>query len=276
MGNFSKSITARIKHTRIKEGYCLICGEFGKLSQDHVPPKGSITIEPVEQRHITELMSGEPTKLKGVRANHGSTFRTICSKCNNNALGANDDEIARVYAELTEKIRTNFYRYDGSPNTIRVKLDALKYTRAMIGHILAATSVIECKEPPVETPYFSPLQRFVLGDDTAIESTHDIFYWFYPHRRHLSARIVGFYNEGVHCMMSLLSFFPIAFLITEKGKGSGPAQARKLNLSDDELIVNLSLNNEKYIEFPFCAFEGNRFMGLSDCQCVMSYPIAAK
>ncbi len=74
MGNFSKIISERIKHTRIKDGYCLICGEFGKLSQDHVPPKGSITIEPIEQRHITELMNGEPPKLKGVKANHGSVF----------------------------------------------------------------------------------------------------------------------------------------------------------------------------------------------------------
>ncbi len=146
----------------------------------------------------------------------------------------------------------------------------------MIGHILAATSVNECKEPPVETPYFSPLQEFVLGNDSAIESTHDIFYWFYPYRRHLSARAFAFHNDGVTGMMSLLSFFPIAFLISEKGKGSRPAQARKLTTTDNEIVLDLSLDNAKYIEFPFCPFEGNKFMALSSCQCIMSYPIAAK
>lgn len=58
MGQYSKGISKRMQHTRIKEGYCLICGKFGRLSHDHVPPKGSIHIDKVEQKHISEMIGG--------------------------------------------------------------------------------------------------------------------------------------------------------------------------------------------------------------------------
>ncbi|HBO1015241.1 TPA: hypothetical protein L4E59_003195 [Pseudomonas aeruginosa] len=56
MGNYTKGLTERRHHTQLKEGYCLICGAFGPLSWDHVPPQGSITITKVEQAHLTEVM----------------------------------------------------------------------------------------------------------------------------------------------------------------------------------------------------------------------------
>ncbi|MGN2411815.1 hypothetical protein [Pseudomonas syringae] len=43
--------------------------------------------------------------------------------------------------------------------------------------------------------------------------------------------------------MSILSFFPLAFLLTEKGKGIFPAGAEKLELSDESLLVGLSALN---------------------------------
>lgn len=266
-------ISNRIKHTRIKNGFCLICGQEKKLTKDHVPPKGSITIEPVEQRHIAEAMIGEAKKFSGVKAQNGSTFKTICSTCNGDILGANDSEISRIYSELTNQIKTNHYQYNGTYNTIKVNLDAVKYTRAMIGHILSATSSRECKKKPFNSPYFTPLQNYVLGDNNAIDNTHDIYYWFYPYRKHISAKIVGFYNEGNACSLSLLSFFPIAFLLTEKNKGIFPAHAKKLELTDKVLTVNLSPYNAKYMNFPFCPLEGNKFMMMNDSQCITSYPI---
>jgi hypothetical protein len=272
VGKSSKNISERIRHTRIKQGYCLICGKHGNLTQDHVPPKGSIEITKTEQKHITELLNSAPSSLKGVSSQIGSTFRTICANCNNIHLGNNDKEVARVCHELTEKIRHAFSSPGWHTKSIRVDVDIIKYTRAMIGHILAATSVTECTKPPVQSPYFSPLQEFILGNDSALSSSHDIYYWFYPLRRHLSAKMVLFMNEGNKCCLSLLSFFPIAFLVTEKGKGVFPAHAKKLEPTDTSLTLNLSMHNAKYIEFPFVELTGNSMYLLADFQCVISYP----
>jgi len=79
MGEFSKSISKRFEHTRISAGFYLVCGKHGKLSWDHVPPKGAIAITKVEQRHITEMMGTNAKKIRGVSSSNGSKFRTIHS-----------------------------------------------------------------------------------------------------------------------------------------------------------------------------------------------------
>lgn len=272
MGNFSKNISDRFKHAKIIEGYCVICGVFGKLSQDHVPPKGSITITKTEQRHVNEMMGAKSNKVKGLQSPNGSKFKTICGKCNNEHLGKNDDEIAKVNNLLTLEIK-NHISTTHINNHISVPVKAVNYSRAMIGHILSATSVEECKKPIFESPYFDALRQFVLGDDQAIENTHDIYYWFYPFSMHISSKMVGFNNEGHLACLSLLSFYPIAFMVTEKSKGIFPVHARKLELTDSNLTLDLSHHGFEFAEFPFIELKGNRFMALTDYQSIVSYPI---
>lgn len=272
MGKYSKEISKRIHNTKITEGYCLICGSFGRLTADHVPPKGSITITKVEQRHITEAMGEQASKIRGVVSRNGSKFKTICAQCNNVHLGHNDDEIARVNAILTQRISHHFKSPFNPTNIVSTPVNAVRYCRATIGHILAATTVKECEEPPVDTTFYTPLKQFVLGDDRAIEDTHDIYYWFYPHLRQISAKTVGFFHEGIISCMGLLSFYPIAFLITEKGKGVYPVQGRKLHLTDSELKLDLSSASFHLADFPFHKLVGNQMMLLDDTQAIVSYP----
>jgi hypothetical protein len=271
VGNFSNSISERFRHAKIKEGYCVICGKFGKLSQDHVPPKGSITITKVEQRHVNEIMDVKSAKVKGLMSPNGSKFKTICGKCNNEHLGKNDIEVARVNKLLTQKIRDHITH--PLNNHITVSISPVKYARAMIGHILSATSVTECKQPIKESPYFDALRNFVLGDDCALDNTHDIYYWFYPFSMHISSKMVGFNNEGHFACLSLLSFYPIAFMVTEKSKGIFPEHARELRLTDRSLTLDLTKHGFEYAEFPFIELQGNRFMTLTDYQSIVSYPI---
>ena len=273
MGNYTNSLSERDKHTRIIKGYCLICGTYGRLSQDHVPPQGSITVTKVEQVHLTEMFDLRPPKVKGVRSPNGSKFKTICRVCNMTALGQNDAEVADVCKALTQKIR-HFFTYANSPvSNVHVPVNALKYTRAMVGHILSATSVTECVEPSQPTPYFDPLKKFVLGDDHAMNDTHDVFYWFFPHRHHQSIKLFSMWNSGHDCCMSLLSFFPLAFLITEKNKGIYPAGAVKLDLSDKSLFVDLSSRNVHFSSFPAVELKGNQMVGLNGSMSIVSYPI---
>lgn len=272
MGNFSKNISDRFKHAKISEGYCVICGVFGKLSQDHVPPKGSITITKTEQRHVNEMMGVESNRVKGLKSLNGSKFKTICGKCNNEHLGKNDSEVAKVNNLLTLSIRDHISSINISSH-ISVPVKAINYSRAMIGHILSATSVEECKKPIFESPYFDTLRQFVLGDDQAIENTHDIYYWFYPFSVHISSKMVGFVNEGHLSYLSLLSFYPLAFMVTEKSKGIFPTHARKLELSDSSLTLDLSHHGFEFAEFPFIELKANQFMALTDYQSIVSYPI---
>lgn len=219
LGSYTEGISKRFSHTRIKDGYCLICGEFGKLTQDHVPPKSSIVITKVEQRHITEQMGANSRLIKGVKSHNGSKFKTICSRCNNNYVGVHDKEIGRVNALILKELRYLIYQPLKRDSIISVQVNVLSYAKGMIGHILSATSVIECKEPIVKSPYFDPLKAFVIGENEKLDSTHDIYYWFYPYSMHLSGKYVGFKSGSNLSVLSILSFFPIAFMVTKKGRG---------------------------------------------------------
>ena len=273
MGEFSSSISKRFQHTRIQQGYCLICGEFGKLTQDHVPPQGSITISKVEQRHLVEVIGQGVSHVRGVVSPNGSKFKTICSHCNSFHLGRNDGEVARVNRDFTQKIQEYFGNINTIYRSVTADVDAVKYARAMAGHILSATSVEECKRAPEPSAYYDPIKEFVLGDDQALDHSHDIYYWFYPFSRHFSAKLVTFRNAGHTSVLSILSFFPIAFMLTKKNKGAFPAHARKLRKTHTKLTLDLSSAGIRYSEFPFGGLKDDQMMALRDSQAIVSYPI---
>jgi hypothetical protein len=273
MGNFTKRISERIQHVKISEGYCVICDGYGTLTEDHVPPKGSIILTKVQQRHITEVAGINQPEVHGVISRNGSKFKTICQNCNNNHLGRNDQEVARVCKELTNKINRHFSECNSIQNVVSCDVNAVPFARSMIGHILSATSVDECRTKQDRSFYFSPLKDFVIGDDTALEKTHDIFYWFFPYGFHLSAKFVGFMNNGHTSTLSLLSFFPIAFMISQKNKSTVPAQANRLQLNHTQLHLDLTTSGFEYSTFPFHGLRGNQISALNSTQAIISHPI---
>ncbi|MFC5706858.1 metal-binding protein [Aeromonas eucrenophila] len=272
MGEYAKELSKRITCERKKEGYCLICDNHKPLTEDHVPPKSAVTITRTEQKLITEAFKSAPTNLKGVRSRNGNKFKTICKQCNS-SLADGDTEIGIAYKELTKKINNYFASANRVNSFVSVKINPIKYIRAMAGHILAATSEDECQQKQSDSPYFTPIKNFVLGKSDSIDDSHDIYYWFYPKGRHLSAKILAFHNKGNSSAISLLSFFPVAFLITEKGKGIYPVQATKLDSKSESLLLDLSLRNVNYVDFPFTKLEDWQFYLMPDYTCTTSYPI---
>lgn len=265
-------ITERLKHNRIENGYCVICGEYGKLTKDHVPPKGSVIITRREQRTICEAMNGDETII-GIKTNLSSTFKTICTKCNSLYLGSGDGEIKNVTTTFTNAI-SNYFRNTNSIYTyIKVPFDSLRFTRSIIGHILAASSVEECSKPIVDSPYFTPLRKFVLHESETYQDTHEMYYWFYPKDTHISAKFLSFMNEGAVVICSVLHFFPISILITLKPQSIYPKHASKLRLSDMYLHFNMTSANIETASFPFMNLKGNQMMLLNNGYTCISYPI---
>lgn len=85
-----------------------------------------------------------------------------------------DAEIGRVTTEFIEKLNDYFSGKFFYKNYISLKFDADKFLRAMIGHLLAATSVKDCMKPIVDSPFYTPLRNFVLGRNPDIGATHNI------------------------------------------------------------------------------------------------------
>ncbi len=260
--------------TRSWSGYCQICGEHGRLTKDHVPPKGAIHLTKVEQKLMSDVYNSDPEKkIKGVKADGGSYFQTICRKCNGDRIGVNDVEVSRVYKELHDKVVAHISSPFAYSNMISVTVDATKFLRAMVGHVLSATTSRLCEEPLNKETPDQKLRDFVLGDNSALTDNYDIYYWYYPYRRHISARHVGFHNNGHTTVVNCLHFFPMAFLITLKNEGTYPAQVRKLSMSDTRIDLDISARNLGYAQFPFGNLIGNQFMVSSEQLCITSMPI---
>jgi len=70
-----------------KKGICNICGEYGKLTEDHTSPKESATITQVEMHHIVGILSAEKPGSRVRVSQNGVKFRSLCNRCNNSLLG---------------------------------------------------------------------------------------------------------------------------------------------------------------------------------------------
>ncbi|MGM0857219.1 MAG: metal-binding protein [Pseudomonadota bacterium] len=269
-------ITQRLSHTgkRINEGYCVICGEFGKLYIDHVPPQGSINVTRVEQHHVMEVFGGRSIKKpKGAISANGSKFKTLCRKCNSDRLGGFDGEIKNVYHSLANQVSSYFLTGVNPFPKAATQLHTEKFLRAMIGHVLSATTATECLMPQESSIYFDPLKNFVINGGNDIENTHRFFCWFYPYERHLSAKLVSWKDDAGTSLVSLLAFYPLAFLIASKECAVAPAHSTEIKLSDSILSVTLSLKNLDYATFPFVPLKGNNMMLLTDHLCITSSPL---
>lgn len=72
--------------------------------------------------------------------------------------------------------------------------------------------------------------------------------------------------------MSLLSFFP-GVLVTEKDKGIYPAEAVKLELTDQSLFLDLSGRHARFSSFPAAELQGDQMVALAAQMSIASYPI---
>lgn len=265
-----KKITERNSHVRIEEGYCNICGDFGRLTKDHVPPKSAYKPGKMLQKSVVEFFSAK--EVRPLNAHHGTTFKTICIKCNNELLGSLDIEVGRVTKEFTLLIERYFQGKHFVGNIITLPFHAENFMRAMVGHVLAATSTTDCLKPIVTSPFYTPLREFVLCNNPNVQDTHNFYYWFYPHRLQITAQSVGFFNDGHHSICSCLHFFPIAFMTTLAKQGTYPAHSTELTTKDKKLHFNMSSHNMRYVSFPFVPLVGNQMTVISSGHTCVSYP----
>lgn len=115
-------------------GYCNICDSYEKLTDDHIPPKGSTKITQVKMLSIHDALGVTEEEAKGRRSQNGVKFRTLCKKCNNEWLGLKYDPHLNYFSsELIKYADTRI----ALPSTIKIHTKPNLIARAVIGHMLA-------------------------------------------------------------------------------------------------------------------------------------------
>lgn len=189
MSKFTKELQQRIRVRGPKIGYCVICGEYGALSRDHVPPKGCNNLNDVE---INALLPSGDFSIRGATSQHGTNFRTICFECNNTRLGAIYDPALIAFSnELTAWVVGAKNKIIHLPRSVFPFIRSQRIAKALVGHVLAGLSVEEAQHGLIESPMSNILREYFLDEDTPLPEALDIYFWLYPSRRQVLIKNVG-------------------------------------------------------------------------------------
>jgi hypothetical protein len=234
-----------------KEGRCNICGVYGPLTEDHVPPKGCVPPKPAMIGHITSRQRARSREIKGTKVNHGVVYRTLCASCNNVVLGQEyDPELISMSAQVATLIDIPLY----IPSTSTVRVRPQRIARAVLGHLLAIGIDRFAAGEMGEAS-----QKYVLGPAQHIPSDLKFYYWVYPGMDRVLVRDAGIMTlrtKGTSHFW-LMKFYPLAFMAVWRGDLSVPG-LRTFDLYssygiDDEIDLPVDLNpvpNEYFPELP--------------------------
>jgi len=201
-------MSIRINTRGPKNGRCNICGAYGKLTEDHTPPKGCLKPTQVEIRHLVELLSNETGSTKGRLSQNGVKYRTICARCNNNFLGTKyDPELIYFVNSVGQLLRSPIHL----PPVLTVRAKPQSILRSLVGH-MSAQGVDRYEKGNLT----EALRDYFLDPTLPLPNGLNAFYWAYPHRSHIMFRDAAYLDIRVGNPFAfwMLKFFPIAFMIT--------------------------------------------------------------
>lgn len=196
-------------------GECAICGVYGPLTEDHVPPKGASRLTNVQMADLLPQLQADPKKQRPPKFfQNGVKFKSLCGPCNNVRLGVECDP---VLIDFTAEVATTLTHLKGSPlllpPQLTVRTQPVKVLRSIAGHALAMNGAGKPVGPMNEA-----LAEFFLNPSQPLHRAVDCFYWTYPYNDHVLvqsavvAHIFGSGGGGV--FFKLLKFYPLAFMLT--------------------------------------------------------------
>jgi hypothetical protein len=239
-----------------KEGHCTICGKYGVLTADHVPPKGCIEVGAVEINSFRSALKQEKCLPKYFM--NGVKFKTICSPCNNDRLGGlYDNEIKLFVEQVVSYYRSILVTGLILPSQQQIKIKPHRLARAVIGHLLAARLDPNIPQNPLGSPFDNTLREYFLDLNKNIPREISIYYWLYPSKNQLILKGFGISQLGTRSSIfgHILKFYPVSFLVVYKQPDNAKInhdrlEVEKCNSIDEERIINLSYKNIPPTNWP--------------------------
>jgi len=191
-------------------GPCNICGLVAPLTEDHVPPKGTLKLPQADLFHIADLVSVDRPigKKRSRHMQSGMLYKSLCGNCNNSLLGAKYDQSLIDFANgISEFLRSSIQ----VPFEVKVRTKPGLLARAVIGHLLAVD--VNRTE---STILLDAARSFVLQDSLPLPTGIEVHYWVYPYRRQVAIRdaslMLDFFKTNI--VFWCLKFFPVGFMVT--------------------------------------------------------------
>lgn len=194
---------------KMPDGVCNICGNYGKLSFEHVPPKGAFNDRPVIKGNFEDFTNNPPGEelKKGRIQQKGAGAYTLCEKCNNDT-GAyyGNSFIDWTYQALILSSKT-----DGNGAVLYpFHIFPLRIIKQVITMFFSTNGDSFHKAHP-------DLVRFVLNpEEKYIKPSIRLFTYLTSGSRSRQTGVVGAGNlnsSGI-TIMSEIAFPPVGYLMT--------------------------------------------------------------
>jgi hypothetical protein len=115
-------------------GQCNICGEIGKLTEDHTPPKSCRGVRLSEMDSLLTRISRDPSDRARRKSRSRPCFRSLCARCNNVLLGSiYDPALADFCSSVRQAADTKLHL----PNFFAIEIEPQKVMRSVLGHLAA-------------------------------------------------------------------------------------------------------------------------------------------
>ncbi len=257
------------KYKKRKIGPCNICQKTGRLTWDHVPPKGGIDLAPVEIDRVTSHFISNFKLENPEISNDGLKYRTLCSRCNS-ILGNKYDPALNDFAKtLAKLLNSSLYL----PETIKLSIRPTAVIRAVLGHLLTA------RLSSVDSFFDPTIRELVLNDEIPIPKNISVFYWIHPFAQQIVFRDalmpsrIGNFSEFQR--IGFLKYFPLGFLVSDisEYEGLGSLSIWRNEPSSKIVEISVRLNQFRGAFWPEAPSPGNFLMfGADGLESLMAHP----
>ncbi|HEY9695649.1 MAG TPA: hypothetical protein V6D10_00020 [Trichocoleus sp.] len=213
-----------------KKGRCNICGTLCTLTEDHVPPKGSIKPQKVEIKSLAQSVDPIDPKITQLSQN-GVKFRSLCSLCNNHRLGKEFDPALNSFSRSIAQIIRN-RSHLSLPSRLEIRLKPQRVVRSIIGHLLAAEIREEMSSSPVSEPIRDLMRQYFLDALMDLPSEFNVYCWPYSAKHQVILKGIGILSGNQIVIGDFLKYFPVAFWLTYQA----PDEVREV-MQDREISV---------------------------------------
>jgi len=190
-----------------REGNCAICGRYGPLTFEHVPPEKAYNDRPVVLVEFEKMIRLAPDeRTKGRIQQRGMGAYTLCGKCNNDTGGWYGGAFVDWCAQGMDILR----RASGRPTLIYPHhIYPLRVIKQIVTMFFSAN--------PESLRHHAELVRFVLNKEQRyLSPTYRVFVYYNSVGR---TRLYGFAgrldaNTGSTILMSEITFQPFGYVMT--------------------------------------------------------------
>jgi hypothetical protein len=218
MAGYSKRINSWAGFAGKKgPGFCVICGQFGELTRDHVPPQGCVQITNAILSRLTMDSERTDQSLSTIYIQGGLKFKTLCATCNNELLGLSFDPELKYFVDNMHRGLQGVASNVVLPRIVRLEANLHLVAKSVIGHILAAHSVDDTQTWRPDIGASESLRQYFLNPGRHFPRDWRLYCWPYLSRKQVILRHAAWMDVSLSKPAEktvyghLLKFLPFGF-----------------------------------------------------------------